>query len=135
MTKALVVEDERDIRQLLVDNLFDFGYDVLESRDGGEAVQMASQELPDLIFLDVMLPVMDGFKVLRELRENPLTEAIPVILLTAVGAPEGEQRAMDLGVRHYISKPFEPETLRATLRVALREAGVTAGQEDDSVNP
>ena len=85
MTKALVVEDERDIRQLLVDNLFDFGYDVLESRDGGEAVQMASQELPDLILLDVMLPVMDGFKVLRELRENPLTEAIPVILLTVLG--------------------------------------------------
>lgn len=132
MTKILVAEDERDIRELVIDTLFDRGYDVLESKDGRETVQTANQEVPDLILLDVMMPGMDGFEVLKKLRENPVTGDIPVVMLTSMGAPEGEQHAMKLGVKHYVSKPFDPETLLATVRVALREAGPKLDQGDDS---
>ena len=130
MTKILVAEDERDIRELVIDTLFDKGYDVLESKDGRETVQTANKEIPDLILLDVMMPGMDGFEVLKKLRENPVTDAIPVVMLTSMGASEGEQYAMKLGVRHYVSKPFDPETLQATVRVALREAGAKSEQGD-----
>jgi len=134
MTKILIAEDERRIRELVVDTLFDCGYDMLESKDGGETYQKACRELPDLIILDVMMPVMDGFEVLRKLRENPLTESIPVVMLTAVWASEGEQKAMNFGVRHYISKPFDPDTLESTVKVALREAGTVADYGDDSAD-
>ena len=107
---------------------------MLEAKDGGEAFQIACQQLPDLIVLDVMMPVMDGFEVLRKLRETPPTEAIPVILLTAVRVLEGEQEAMKLGVHHYISKPFDPGMLQTTVRVALRDAGKMENNDylDDS---
>lgn len=131
MTKILVAEDERDIRELVIDTLFDKGYDVLESKDGRETLQTANKEIPDLILLDVMMPGMDGFEVLKRLRENPLTGDIPVVMLTSMGAPEGEQHAMRLGVQHYVSKSFDPETLQATGRVALREAGAKLDRGDD----
>ena len=89
MTKILVAEDERDIRELVIDTLFDKGYDVLESKDGRETLQTANKEIPDLILLDVMMPGMDGFEVSKRLRENPLTGDIPVVMLTSMGAPEG----------------------------------------------
>ena len=128
MPKVLVVEDERYIRELLVDTLIDFGFEVLESVDGGEAYTKASQEIPDLILLDVMLPMLDGFEVLAKLKRNPETEAIPIIMLTALSAAEREQDAYNSGVSHYISKPFDADTLESTIRVALREAGI----EEDS---
>ena len=131
MTKILVAEDERDIRELVIDTLFDKGYDVLESKDGRETLQTANKEIPDLILLDVMMPGMDGFEVLKRPRENPLTGDIPVVMLTSMGAPEGEQHAMRLGVQHYVSKSFDPETLQATVRVALREAGAKLDRGDD----
>ncbi len=131
MTKILVAEDERDIRELVIDTLFDKGYDVLESKDGRETVQTANKEIPDLILLDVMMPGMDGFEVLKKLQENPITGDIPVVMLTSMGASEGEQHAMRLGVKHYVSKPFDAETLQATVRVALREAGSKLDQDDD----
>lgn len=130
MTRILVAEDDRDIRELVVDTLFDHGYDVLESKDGKTAFEVACKELPDLILLDVSMPLMDGFAVLKKLRENTLTNAIPVVMLTAMLASEGEQDAMGLGVNHYISKPFDPDTLMVTVRVALREAGTKADHEN-----
>jgi DNA-binding response OmpR family regulator len=132
MTKILVAEDERDIRDLVVETLFDQGYDVLESKDGRETFEIARSEIPDLILLDVMMPVMDGFEVLSKLKQSSITDAIPVVMLTAMWASDGEQNAMRLGVRHYISKPFDPETLQATVRVALREAKTMADGRDGS---
>ncbi len=131
MTKILVAEDERDIRELVVDTLFDKGYDILESRDGREAVDIAIKEAPDLILLDVTMPFPDGFAVVKKLKENILTESIPVVMLTAMGALDGEQNALDLGVKHYVSKPFDLGLLLATMRVALREAGAKVGNGDD----
>jgi len=126
MTRILVAEDEKRIRDLLVDILFDAGYDVIEAKDGGEALEKAHQEHPDLILLDVMMPVMDGFEVLGRLREDPDTQDLPVVILTAVGAYKGERAAMDLGVEHYITKPWETGVVEATIKVALREDGIVA---------
>ena len=81
----------------------------------------ACEELPDLILLDVMMPGMDGFEVLEIIRENPATEAIPVVMLTALPPEEGERDGMTLGVTHYITKPWDPETIELTARVVLRE--------------
>ena len=91
MTKVLVAEDERNIRQLLVDTLMDLGFDVSESVDGGETCQKAQQEVPDLILLDIMMPVMDGFEVVAKLKINPETHAIPIIMLTSVWPRTGNK--------------------------------------------
>ena len=131
MIKILVAEDERDIRELVVDTLFDKGYDILESKDGREAVDIAIKEAPDLILLDVTMPFLDGFAVVKKLKENILTESIPVVMLTAMGALDGEQNALNLGVKHYASKPFDPDLLLPTMRVALREAGAKVDYFDD----
>jgi flagellar protein FlaH len=121
MTKALVVDDDPKIRALLVDSLVDAGYEVIQAENGSEAFKQAVQNLPEIILLDVMMPGMDGFEVLRKLRKNPSTEFTPIVMLTAVPAIEGEEEARSLGVSHYMTKPFDPETLESTVRVALRE--------------
>ena len=131
MAKVLVADDARNIRALLVDALGDSGYEVMEAADGGSAWELALYEHPDVILLDVWMPVMDGFEVLRRLRENSATEGIPVILLTALSPQEGELEAMSLGVKHYITKPWEPGTVELALRIALREAGTTNGKGTD----
>lgn len=91
-------------------------------------LQTRFQEKRINVLLDVMLPMLDGFEVLAKLKRNPETEAIPIIMLTALSAEEREQDAYNSGVSHYISKPFDADTLESTIRVALREAGI----EEDS---
>ena len=98
MAKVLVADDERNVRLSLVYILYDAGYDVMETEDGDVALQKATHEQPDLILLDVMIPVVNSFDVLNRLRENPATESIPVVLLTALPPAEGEQDGLKLGV-------------------------------------
>ena len=130
LAKVLVADDERNVRLSLVYILFDAGYDVIEAEDGPMALEMACQERPDLILLDVVMPGMDGFRVLEKIRENPATEAIPVVMLTALPAEEGERDGMKLGVTHYITKPWDPETVELTARVALRDGKATNRQRE-----
>ena len=122
MTKILVADDERSVRDLLVDILTDAGYVVVEAKDGSEAYDKTCGEMPDLVVLDVAMPTMDGFDVLRKLRENPETEGLPVVMLTVLPSSKGERPAWQLGARHYITKPFDPEHVELTVKVALREA-------------
>jgi len=122
MARVLVVEDEPDLRNLVADILIDAGHDVTKAKDGGAALEKAGTEQPDIILLDVMMPVMDGFEVLTQLRQNPATRATPVVMLTAFPAARGERRAWQLGIRHYIRKPFDPWQVELTVEVALREA-------------
>ena len=122
MALVLVVEDEKDLRNLLSDILIFAGYDVIEAKDGGAGLEKAWSERPDVILLDVMMPVMDGFDLLTKLRENPVTNSTPVVMLTAYPATKGELPALRLGARHYIRKPFEPELVTWAVKVALREA-------------
>ena len=129
MTKVLVVEDEREVRHLLTDTLTDAGYETIEADNGGGALARVEQDSPDVIILDVMMPVMDGIEVLGKLRANPDTEHLPVVLLTAYPALKGEQTAMELGVSHYITKPWSIGTIEPAVKVALREAGAQGAPE------
>ena len=129
MALVLVAEDEEDLRSLVVDILIDVGYDVTEAEHGGVALEKAKDERPDIILLDVMMPVMDGFEVLTQLRQDPVTQATPVIMLTAFPPAKGELRAWKLGATHYIRKPFDPEEVELSVRVALSEAETSTEHE------
>ena len=130
MSKVLVVDDERGIRDLLQDILVDAGYDVIEADNGNAALNRARHEHPDVIVLDVIMPIMDGFEVLGRLRRIPSTRAIPVILLTALPAAQGESPGMEFGVSHYLTKPCTRSTLEAAVRVAMRESEWATGEDD-----
>ena len=132
MARVLVAEDERRIRELLVDILFHAGYDVFQAKDGGAALEQAVKERPELILLDVWMPVLDGFQVLDKLREQPEIESTPVVLLTAMPVIDGEQRGMQLEVHHYIPKPWARKTVELTVKVALREAQRVHEDEEES---
>lgn len=121
MTKVLVVDDERDIRELLTDELTDFDYDVIEAENGAEALNRVYNDHPDIVLLDLMMPVLDGIQVLKTLKSNPYTSKLPVVLLTAVSADEGEKRCMELGANHYVTKPWEPGAIQTVIKVTLRE--------------
>jgi flagellar protein FlaH len=123
MTRILVVDDEPQIRDLMNNILFDAGYEVIQASDGREALERVRQERPDLVLLDVTMPEMNGFEVVRNLRGIPSMGDTPVILMTGLDAAEGEKAAIKLGVEHYITKPAQPGIVEATIRVALREAG------------
>ena len=119
MSKILVVEDDHDIRGLLVDTLIDCGYDVVEAQDGGSGLEMACQERPDVILLDVMMPVMDGLQVLENLKGNAATRAIPVIMVTAKGQEQDASEAMKSGAWAYVIKPWEFGDLESKVMGAI----------------
>jgi two-component system alkaline phosphatase synthesis response regulator PhoP len=109
--RVLVVDDEDDIRELCRVNLEFEGYEVIDASDGEAALEMARDESPDVIFLDLMMPKMDGWDVLRRLKEDDVTAAIPVILLTAKSGEAEQMRGWQEGILEYVSKPFNPLSL------------------------
>lgn len=129
MTKVLVVDDDRAIRAALAITLSGMGLAVSEATAGDEALAKAKSESPDVIFLDVLMPGMDGFEVLRRLRESPATRSTPVVMSTGLPVVEGEASSIELGATHYITKPWNIDMLEATVRVAIRE-GMAASEED-----
>ncbi|NQW22238.1 MAG: response regulator [SAR202 cluster bacterium] len=131
MTKVLVVDDEKDIRDLLLDDLLDSGYQVIEASNGAEALEKVYSERPDIVLLDLMMPIMNGIEALKALKADPDTVNIPVVLLTAVSADEGEQKAIALGANHYVTKPWEPDAIQTVIKVTLREAAEGQSGVDD----
>ena len=123
MTKILVVDDEPDIRELLIDELTDSGYETIEAENGADALERVRVDQPDLVLLDLMMPIMDGTEALQILKSDPETQNLPVILLTAVSADEGEQRALDMRLNHYVTKPWEPGTVQTVIKLTLKETG------------
>ncbi|MCH8892978.1 MAG: response regulator [Chloroflexi bacterium] len=115
MLKALIVEDEEDIKQLLLEVLEDKGYQVLVAGNGEIALQRIGEEMPDLIFADVFMPVMDGLDLISRLKENPDTSGIPVVIVTVMNARDTEKKAKELGVEHYLTKPWESAELDLVL--------------------
>ena len=120
MLKALVVEDEEDIKQLLFEELEDKGYQVLEAGNGEIALQRVSEEIPDIIFADVFMPEMDGLDLIMRLKENPETSGIPVVMVTVMNARATEAKARELVVEHYLTKPWEPGELDLILDQAMK---------------
>ena len=125
MTKILIVDDEDIILKILERELFFDGFDVISAKNGASALVRIYQDQPDLVLLDLLMPVLDGYQVLREIRANTSTNNLPVIVLTGVSDVESEQAAVKLGANYYLTKPWNPETLQAAVRVALREAGIS----------
>jgi two-component system alkaline phosphatase synthesis response regulator PhoP/two-component system response regulator VicR len=109
--KILVVDDEKHIVRLVQANLDRAGYEVVTAGDGKEALQKVASENPDLVVLDVMMPYMDGFEVLQNLRRNPVTRDIPVIMLTAKAQDADVFKGWQSGVDCYLTKPFNPMEL------------------------
>jgi len=109
--KILAVDDEKHIVRLIQVNLERQGYDVVTAFDGKEALQKVEAERPDLVVLDVMMPYMDGFEVLQNLKRNPSTRDIPVIMLTAKAQDADVFKGLQSGVDLYLTKPFNPMEL------------------------
>ena len=129
--KILVVDDERHIVRLVEVNLARAGYDVATAYDGVEALEKVKSEKPDMIVLDVMMPRMDGFEVLKRLQADPETQDIPVIMLTAKAQDADIFRGWSSGVSSYLTKPFNPrELLTFDERIfqSLEEGG---GEEEE----
>jgi two-component system, OmpR family, alkaline phosphatase synthesis response regulator PhoP len=109
--KILAVDDERHIVRLVEVNLQRAGYEVVTAYDGREALEKVKSESPDLVVLDVMMPYMDGFEVLKNLKGDPTTAEIPVIMLTAKAQDADVFRGWQSGVDCYLTKPFNPMEL------------------------
>ena len=114
--KILAVDDEKHIVRLVQVNLEKQGYTVVTAFDGKEALEKVASESPDLIVLDVMMPYMDGFEVLMNLKKDPNTRDIPVIMLTAKAQDADVFRGWQSGVDCYLTKPFNPMELIAFVK-------------------
>ena len=121
MSKILVVEDDRNLLETIKYNLVKEGYATLVAADGAEALAVARNDKPDLIILDIMLPVIDGFEVCRILRKEM---TVPIIMLTARTGETDRIMGLDTGADDYMTKPFSIRELLARIRALLRRAGM-----------
>jgi DNA-binding response OmpR family regulator len=128
--RILVVDDEPDLRDAVRVYLEMHGYSVLQAADGQEAVEKVRTTLPDLVVLDVMMPVMDGIAALQQLRT---LSAVPVIMLTVKGDEDDKVRALRLGADDYVTKPFSQRELLARIESVLRRAAQPAVLPQDTI--
>ena len=118
--RILIIDDEDDIREVAAMSLESVaGWEVIMASSGAQGLVRAAEYLPDAILLDVMMPGMDGPTTFRELRKNPRTARIPVLLLTAKVQSTDQRRFADLGVEAVLFKPFDPMTLSAEISTVL----------------
>lgn len=119
--RILIVEDERDLVEILTFRLQSAGYDVIAAYDGQEGLDRARTEKPSLIILDLMLPKIDGYKVCGMLKFDARFKKIPIILFTARAQEADKKMGMEVGADAYITKPFEPTALLANIKELLKE--------------
>ena len=117
---VLVVDDERDILELVKYNLDKEGYRVTVVATGEDALAAARAKLPDIVILDLMLPGVDGLEVCRRLKGDPRTRGVPIVMLTAKGDEADVVTGLELGASDYVTKPFSPRVLTARIRAVLR---------------
>jgi len=120
--KILVVDDEANIRNLMeqiLEALEDEGVEILFAEDGKEGLETIETEQPDLVFLDVMMPGMNGFEVCQQVKNNPALQAVCIILLTAKGQEADKQKGMAAGADGYMTKPFRMGTILGKAREVL----------------
>lgn len=125
----LVVEDEAALVELLRYNLEEEGFRVSDAADGEAALAAVAEDKPDLIVLDLMLPLVSGLEICRQLRRRPETRGLPIIMLTARGEESDRIRGLDSGADDYVTKPFSPSELVARVRAVLRRARPALAQD------
>ncbi|MFC1807452.1 response regulator transcription factor [Candidatus Omnitrophota bacterium] len=118
-TRILLVDDEKDLVDMVSMRLEASGYDVSIARDGQAALQMARRDIPDLIILDLMLPILDGFKVCRMLKFDEKYKHIPIIMFTARVQEDDKKIGEEVGADAYVTKPFEPAVLLGKIKELL----------------
>ncbi len=117
--RILVADDTESIRRLIRLNLELEGFDVVEAVDGQECLELATALRPDLVTIDVVMPRLDGFAAAAALRGNPLTAELPIVMVTTQAQPADRRRGQEIGVDAYVTKPFHPDLLVATVREVL----------------
>jgi two-component system cell cycle response regulator DivK len=117
--RILVVEDHEDNRQILRDLLEAAGLKMIEAHDGEAAVCLAASERPDLILMDIQLPVLDGYEATRRIRTDPALRAIPIIAVTSYALSGDEDKVLAAGCDAYVAKPYSPRELLAKIRQFL----------------
>jgi two-component system cell cycle response regulator DivK len=115
----LVVEDQEDNRQILRDLLGAAGYEMIEAENGETAVTIAAAQIPDLILMDIQLPLVDGYEATRRIKANPALAAIPIIAITSYALSGDEEKARAAGCDDYVTKPYSPRQLLAKIREYL----------------
>jgi len=121
MARILIAEDEPHIFQLVEFRLQRLGHEIYWARDGEQALELAGAHAPDVIMLDVMMPILDGFQVLKRLKANPETKVMPVIMLTARGQESDIMSSIEGGASGYVVKPFSFPELIARVNAALAQ--------------
>lgn len=120
--RILAIDDDPISLRFTTTTLSRFGYEVFSATDGLQALEMVKRVNPDLVILDVMMPIIDGYEVCRQLRSNPAYAALPIILLTGNNALDEKMNGFDAGADEYITKPFQPVELQARIKALLRRA-------------
>jgi two-component system cell cycle response regulator DivK len=114
--RILVVEDQEDNRQILRDLLGSADYEMDEAENGQQAIDAVAKQRPDLILMDIQLPIMDGYEATRRIKGNPATKDIPIIVVTSYALSGDEGKARDAGCDAYVTKPYSPRQLLAKIR-------------------
>lgn len=118
--KILVVDDEPDVVALIERTLGVYGFDVIKAYDGIGALDLVSTDKPDLILLDIMMPMMSGYEVCEQVKANPQTQHIPVVCLSSAHTPDARAHSIRAGAAELLTKPFMPAELVAQIRRHLR---------------
>jgi len=118
----LIADDEPSLRLLVKASLTIRKYTIVEATNGQDALNLAKQINPDLVLLDVMMPFMTGFQVCAEMRKDPKTAKVPVIILTAKGGQDDRDMAISVGANHFLTKPFRPPELLGAVDLILNAA-------------
>jgi len=122
--KLLIVDDQIENLKLLVDIFTEVGYEILAARNGDEAVEIAKEELPDLILLDVNMPTLNGYEVCEILKDNAKTEEISIIFLSAQNSAVDEIHGLKLGAVDFITKPFVVDVVKQRVAIHLELIGL-----------
>ena len=117
--RILIVEDREDNRQILRDLLASTDYEIVEAENGVEALAAVAKQRPDLILMDIQLPVMDGYEATRRIKADPALRSIPIIAVTSYALSGDEEKAREAGCDAYVPKPYSPRQLLAKIREFL----------------
>ena len=118
--RILVVEDDEDSRRILRDLLTTAGFQLLEAEDGEQGIAAAEAQWPDLILMDIQLPIVDGYEATRRIKASPELRSIPIIVVTSQAFSDGEAKARAAGCDDFIAKPYSPRQLLAKVNEQLR---------------